>query len=158
VIHLRDAEPGDAELVLRFVRELATYEREPDAVEVDAATLRAQLAAERPPFSCVIAEVDGEAVGFALWFSNYSTWRGRVGVHLEDLYVTPARRGTGAGSALLREVARRAVETGAVRLEWNVLDWNEPAIAFYRAVGAEPLGEWTTFRLADEALARLARG
>lgn len=155
---LRDATPADAELVLAFIRELAEYEREPDAVETTAATLAAQLAAFPPPFRCRLAFLDGEPAGFALFFSNYSTWRGKVGLHLEDLYVRPALRGRGVGLALLRDVARIALATGAVRLEWAVLDWNRPAIDFYRRAGAVPLDEWTTFRLADEALRRFAEG
>jgi GNAT superfamily N-acetyltransferase len=153
---IRTATPADAEHVHAFIVELAIYEREPDAVEVTPEVLRDQLAAARPPFECLIAEDGGEPVGMALFFANYSTWRGRPGIHLEDLYVRPAFRGRGYGRALLQRLAALAVERGWARLEWAVLDWNAPAIAFYEALGAEPLGEWTTWRLDHGALARLA--
>jgi GNAT superfamily N-acetyltransferase len=153
---LRPATPEDAESVLGLIVELATYEREPDAVEATAETLRAQMASEKPPFECLLAEIDGEVAGFALFFENYSTWRGRSGVYLEDLFVKPTYRGRGIGRALFREVARRAVERGAGRFEWAVLDWNQPAIDFYLAHGAVRLDEWTVFRLSGEALKRAA--
>ncbi len=153
---IRLAGPEDASTILRFIRELAAYEREPDAVEVDAQTLAAQLAEPSPPFECLIAE-DDEPVGFALFFSTYSTWRGRRGLHLEDLRVTPNARRRGVGSALLRRLATIAVERGCARLEWAVLDWNELAISFYRGLGATPQDEWTTWRLTDEPLRALAR-
>ena len=156
-LNIRSATPLDAELVLDFIRQLATYEREPDAVEATIEGLRAQLASERPPFECLIAELDSAAVGFALFFQSYSTWRGKPGIYLEDLFVTPERRGCGVGKALFREIARLAVARGAARLEWAVLDWNQPAIDFYRSLGAVTMGEWTVFRLSDEALAHLAR-
>ncbi len=154
---IRDATPADSELILRFIEQLADYEKEPDAVETDAATIRAQLAESPPPFQCMIAhDDDGEAAGFALFFHNYSTWRGARGIHLEDLFVLPERRGRGIGKALLQRLAAIAVDRGCPRLEWAVLDWNKPAIDFYIALGAEALDEWTTFRLHDEALERLA--
>ncbi len=155
---LRFAEPRDAATILRFVRELAEYEREPDAVEATEETLAHQLAEAPPPFECLIAEADGAPVGMALFFHSYSTWRARRGIWLEDLYVTPSARGQGHGAALLRALARLAVERGCARLEWSVLDWNEPAIAFYRALGASPMSEWTTMRLDGEALRALGRG
>jgi len=143
--------------VLGFICELATYEREPDAVETTSDTLRAQLSAERPPFECVIAELDGAPAGFALFFHNYSTWRGRPGVYLEDLFVRKHLRGKGIGKALLLEVARTAVARDCARLEWAVLDWNQSAIDFYLSLGAVPMSEWTVFRLTGDALARLGR-
>jgi GNAT superfamily N-acetyltransferase len=155
LVSLRRVTPDDAGTVLRFIRELAEYEREPDAVEATVESLRADLAAPRPPFECLLAEVGGEPVGFALFFQNYSTWRGRPGIYLEDLYVTPARRGQGAGKALFLEVARIAVERGAGRYEWAVLDWNQPAIDFYLSLGAVAMSEWTVFRLGGDALERL---
>lgn len=154
---IRFASPSDAEDIHRFVVELAIYEREPDAVEVTPEILRDQLASERPPFECLIAEDAGEPVGMALFFPTYSTWRGRSGIHLEDLYVRPAFRGRGHGLALLRRLAALAVERGCARLEWAVLDWNAPAIRFYEALGALPLGEWTTWRVDGQALDALAR-
>lgn len=137
---------------------LAVYEREPDAVEVDPATLAAQLEERPPPFGCLIAEDGGRPVGFALYFYNYSTWRGRRGLYLEDLFVPPEHRGRGVGRALLRELARIAVRDDCARMEWSVLDWNEPALGFYRHLGAKPQDEWTTWRLTGAALEALASG
>lgn len=154
---IRLAEPADVPVLLQLVRELAEYEREPDAVRVTPEDLRAQLACARPPFECVVAEWDGAPAGMALFFQNYSTWRGRPGVYLEDLFVRPEFRRRGIGRALLAHLARLARERGCARLEWAVLDWNAPAIAFYRALGAVALDTWTVFRLTDEALDRLAR-
>ena len=153
---IRRASADDAALIYRFIVELAEYEREPDAVEVTPAILAAQLAAEHPPFECVIAEVDGEAVGFALFFETYSTWRGAAGLYLEDLYVTPSRRHQGHGRALLAHLAAIATRRGCARFEWSVLDWNEPAIRFYTSLGARPVHEWTRFRLSRNALGSLA--
>lgn len=155
-IRIRKALPEDARLIHRFVSELAAYEREPDAVEATPADYRRQLASQRPPFECVIAELAKEPVGFALFFHNYSTWKGRPGLYLEDLYVTPSARGHGVGEALLRHCAQLARKRGCARFEWAVLDWNEPAIGFYRALGATPLDEWTIFRTTGRALERLA--
>lgn len=153
---LREATFEDAAVVHRFICELAAYEKEPDAVEVTPAQLAAQLGSERPPFECVLADLDRAPVGFALFFHNYSTWRGRPGLYLEDLFVTPSARGRGVGLALFRHLARVAVERGCARMEWAVLDWNEPAIAFYRHQGAVPLTDWTTFRLTGDALIEAA--
>ncbi len=144
---IRFATPDDAAAILRFIRELAEYEKEPDAVEVDEATLRSQLSAARPPFECLMAEKDGDPVGFALFFPTYSTWRGKAGMWLEDLYVTPAARGQGFGAALFRRLGALATERGYGRLELTALDWNEPAIEFYRRFGAPPMAEWTTWRI-----------
>ena len=163
-MQLRRAGPSDAATILRFIRELAEYEKEPDAVQVDEATLRAQLSASEPPFECVIAQLevddgDGRAqrpVGFALFFHTYSTWRGRRGLYLEDLYVSPRARGRGVGRALLAELARLAVERGCARMEWSVLDWNELAIGFYQELGARPMRGWSTWRLQGAALDALA--
>jgi len=159
-LRIRFAGPEDAGTIHRFICELADYEREPDAVEVDPPTLAAQLSEPRPPFECLIAERadgagDAEAVGFALFFHNYSTWRGRRGLYLEDLFVPPSLRGHGIGKALLVRLGAIAVERGCGRMEWSVLDWNTPAHGFYRTIGAAPLDEWTTWRLTGEALATL---
>ena len=150
-MQIRFATPDDAETIHRFVCELAEYEREPDAVEATPETFRAQLGRD---FECLVAETD-RAVGFALFFHNYSTWRGRRGLYLEDLYVTPAARGLGIGRALLARLGVIARERDCARMEWAVLDWNEPAIGFYRALGAAPQDEWSTWRLTGEALAKL---
>lgn len=160
-LQIRFATPDDASLLHRFVRELAEYEREPLAVKVTEEELRAQLSQPRPPFECLIAERGDEgpevqALGFALFFASYSTWRGRPGIYLEDLYVPPVHRGAGVGRALLAALARLARERGCARLEWSVLDWNTPAIGFYERLGATAMSEWTIFRLTDDALERLA--
>ncbi|MDD9947701.1 MAG: GNAT family N-acetyltransferase [Myxococcales bacterium] len=158
MITLQQAGPGDAETVLRFIRALAEFEHEPDAVEVDADTLRRQLAQQPAPFECWLACDGTEPVGFALMFPTYSTWRGRPGIWLEDLFVLPSHRGRGVGRRLLEHVAHLAVERGCGRLEWSVLDWNTDAIAFYERLGAERMTEWTTCRVSRGALAALARG
>jgi GNAT superfamily N-acetyltransferase len=155
-VQVRRARPGDEGTILRFVRALAEYEREPDAVEATEPVLRAQLSAERPPFECLIAERSGVAVGFALFFSTYSTWRAAPGIHLEDLWVEPEARLLGAGRALLEALARELRARGGARLEWRVLTWNEPALGFYRRLGAGELDGWATMRLEGEALAALA--
>ena len=159
---LRAAGPADAPVIFRLIVDLATYEREPDAVVVTPEELRDQLAADRPPFACLLAEVhdaagDPTVVGFALYFNNYSTWRGRQGLYLEDLFVTPAYRGRGIGKQLLVRLAQLAVEHGWARMEWSVLDWNSPAIAFYQKLGAQPMSDWTVFRLTGPALVELAQ-
>ncbi len=154
---IRFATPDDAETILGLIHALAVYEREPDAVKTNATTLRRQLSEERPPFECLLAEVEGRAVGFALFFANYSTWLGRSGIHLEDLFVFPEARGQGHGKALFQRVAEISVERGAGRLEWDVLDWNQPAIDFYTRLGAEGLTEWTKYRLSGSALLRVGK-
>lgn len=155
-IAIRFATPADAELVLRFIRGLAEYEHEPAAVKATAASLRAQMEAPAPPFECLIAERDGEPAGFALFFRNYSTWSGRPGLYLEDLFVPEAHRGHGVGKALLKRLAAVTMERGWARMEWAVLDWNTPAQGFYRALGAVSKDEWTVWRLDGAALARAA--
>jgi GNAT superfamily N-acetyltransferase len=156
MLEIRAATASDAETILSFVRALAEYERQPEAVQVDAATLRAQLEAAKPPFECLLAELDGTTVGFALFFHSYSTWRGKRGVWLEDLFVLPGARRHGVGAALLRRVAQIARERECARFEWAVLDWNETAIRFYKKLGADVLGEWRICRVTDAALAQLA--
>jgi GNAT superfamily N-acetyltransferase len=154
---IRPAGAQDAGDVDRLVRELASYEREADAVVAAPADFAAALGAEQPLVHAFVAEVDGQVVAMALWFVTFSTWRGRHGIWLEDLYVSPAHRGLGLGRALLAELAAVAVERGYERLEWNVLDWNAPALGFYRRLGAEPLDDWTMHRLTGPALAALAQ-
>ena len=144
--------------MLRFIRELAEYEREPEAVVASEADLLRDGFGATPRFRCLIAEEDGRAAGFALFFTSYSTWRGHHGIRLEDLYVTPAARGRGVGRALLEHLAAVALEEGCPRLEWDVLAWNEPAIGFYERVGAKMQAEWRIMRVADEALRKLADG
>ncbi|WP_349368122.1 GNAT family N-acetyltransferase [Salinarimonas sp.] len=155
-LSIRPARPGDAPLVFGFVRELADYERLSHEVDATEAMLDASLFGERPLVFCDIAEWDGEPVGFALWFYNFSTFRGRHGLYLEDLYVRESARGRGIGKALLVRLAARCREEGLARLEWWVLDWNAPSIAFYRSLGAIPMDEWTVMRVTGEALERLA--
>jgi GNAT superfamily N-acetyltransferase len=156
-LSIRFATPLDADVIVGFVRALAEYEREPEAVEVTPEVLRTQMESGDPPFECLIAQWDGAAVGFALFFRNYSTWRGRPGLFLEDLFVVPESRRKGIGQALLQRLAQIAVHRGYARMEWSVLDWNAPAHRFYRTLGAMPLEPWTTWRLSDEALVRLSR-
>ena len=155
-IEIRPAIEPDVATILQFVRDLATYERAPDAVEATEETLAQALFGPDPAAEALIAEDDGAPIGFALFFHNFSTWTGRRGVYLEDLYVTPEARGSGAGKALLVSLARLAVERGCARFEWSVLDWNDPAIGFYTSIGAKPMDEWTVFRLDSAALASLA--
>lgn len=155
-ITIRAAGPADAEVVHRFVRALAAYEREPDAVEVTPTELRAQLATPAPPFECLLAAVEGVDVGMALFYPTYSTWRGRPGIHLEDLWVDEPYRRRGVGTALLARLARLVRDRGWRRLEWAVLEWNEPAIRFYERLGGVPLAEWRTWRLDEGTLLRLA--
>ena len=156
ILNIRPAMPRDAATILGFIRELATYEREPDAVVATEADLLRDGWEEPARFTALIAEYDGAPAGFALYFTTYSTWRGHHGLRLEDIYVTPALRGHGIGKALLARLARIAVDQGCPRLEWDVLNWNEPAIAVYERVGAKRLTEWSIMRLADEPLKALA--
>ncbi len=153
-LSIRFATARDADVIVQFVRALAEYEREPEAVEVTPAAMRAQMESADPPFECLIAEQDGVAAGFALFFRNYSTWRGRPGLFLEDLFVTPEYRRNGIGRALLQRLAAISVERGYGRMEWSVLDWNTPAHDFYRAIGAAPMDQWTIWRLSIDLAPR----
>ena len=155
---VRPATPGDAALIMFFIRGLAEYERMLDQVEATPDSIRDSLfpADGTPVVHCVIGELDGEPAGFALYFYNFSTFVGRPGLYLEDLYVTPASRGHGLGKALLLHLAQLAHERGCGRMEWSVLDWNTPAIAFYESLGARRLREWQICRLAAADLARLS--
>ncbi|HEY1930279.1 MAG TPA: GNAT family N-acetyltransferase [Caulobacteraceae bacterium] len=155
-IAVRSARPGEAPLILGFIRELAEYERLRDEVSATEADIEAMLFSPSPRAFCDIALLDGEPVGFALWFYNLSTFLGRHGIYLEDVYVRPQARGHGAGKALLARLARRCVEENLGRMDWSVLDWNAPAQEFYDTLGATSQSEWIGRRLTGEALARLA--
>jgi GNAT superfamily N-acetyltransferase len=156
MLTIRPATPADVPAILNFIRELAAYEREPNAVVATEADLLRDGWGPTPRFTALMAEVDNQPAGFALFFTSYSTWRGHHGIRLEDLYITPALRGQGIGKALLSSVAKIAVEQGCPRLEWDVLEWNGPAIAVYERVGARILNEWRIMRVQGEALAALA--
>lgn len=147
----------DVPLILSLIRALAEYERLAQEVVATEADVRESLFGARPHAEAVIARVGSEAVGFAVWFHTFSTFLSRRGLYLEDLFVLPAFRGRGIGRALMRHLARVAVERGCGRMEWAVLDWNDPAIGFYRSIGARPMDEWTVYRLTGDALTRLAQ-
>lgn len=153
---LRPAVPGDIPLILDLIRELADYEKLVHEVKADAQRMHDHLFGPRPFAEVLIGEVDGTPQGFALFFHNYSTWLSQPGIYLEDLYVRPAARGAGLGKALLTELARLAVERGCGRLEWSVLDWNAPSIAFYDGLGAASMDEWIIRRLTGENIRKLA--
>ena len=153
---IRPARPADVPAILQLIKELADYERAPRAVEATEDLLHDALFCAEPRVHAHLVEQDGEVVGFALWFLNFSTWLGRHGLYLEDLYVKPSHRGQGHGRALLAELARICVDRGYGRMEWWVLDWNEPAIEFYRSIGAIAMDEWTVQRVTGDALAALA--
>jgi GNAT superfamily N-acetyltransferase len=155
---IRFATPRDAETIVQHIRGLAEYERDLAAVEVTAAQIRAQMESVDPPFECLLAEYEAEAAGFALFFRNYSTWSGRAGLYLEDIFVREVYRGRGVGGALMRRLMQITVERGWARMEWSVLNWNTPAQGFYREHGASPSDDWTTWRLDGDALSRGARG
>ncbi|HWU71012.1 MAG TPA: GNAT family N-acetyltransferase [Pseudoxanthomonas sp.] len=155
-IVLRPATRADIPLILELIHALAEYEREPDAVEATGDLLEEQLFGERPGAEVIIAEIDGQGAGFALFFHTFSTWRGRRGLYLEDLFVRPEFRGLGLGRALMIHLAKLAVQRGCGRFEWSVLDWNTPAIDFYRSLGAVGMDEWTVQRLDGEGLLALA--
>jgi GNAT superfamily N-acetyltransferase len=156
-IKIRSAIEADVPQILAFIRALAVYEREPDAVVATEEGLLRDGFGPNPYYCCLIAEYNGSPAGFALYFFNYSTWEGRPGIYLEDLFVPPEFRGLGIGKALLKRVAAIAVERGCRRLQWEVLDWNTPAIDFYRAMGAEFLDEWRNVRITGEPLLQLAQ-
>jgi len=154
---IRRAQSGEAGLVLAFVRELAEYEKLLHELEASEAMIAEALFGENPRLSCAIAEWDGAPVGFAVWFVNFSTFSGRAGIYLEDLFVRPALRGKGIGKALLSHLARECVANEWSRLQWSVLDWNTPSIEFYKSLGAVMLDEWTVCKVGGPALAALAR-
>lgn len=155
-LSFRFAQRGDVALVLRFIKELADYEKMLDEVVADEATLKEWLF-DRQKAEVLFAVVNGEEVGFALFFHNFSTFLGRAGLYLEDLYVKPEHRGKGYGKAILKKLAKIAVERGCGRLEWWCLDWNRPSIDFYLSLGAEPMSDWTVYRIAGDTLTGLAK-
>lgn len=154
---IRSAEPADSALIFALVCELADYEKLRHEVDATPEHIAAVLFAPQPRLFCDLAEWNGEPAGFAVWFLNYSTFRGRHGIYLEDVFVRPKMRGLGIGSALLKLLARRCVENGYARLEWAVLDWNAPSIGFYESIGAKLMSEWKLCRMSGEPLARFAR-
>jgi GNAT superfamily N-acetyltransferase len=155
-IEIRPAHAEDVPIILRLIRDLATYERAPNDVTATEEQLVDVLFGERPAAEVLLAFERQSPVGFAVYFYNFSTWLGRPGLYLEDLFVKPEKRGKGYGRALLIELAKIARDRGCGRMEWAVLDWNEPAIKFYRALGAKPMNEWTVFRLTRDGIAKLA--
>lgn len=155
-ITIRSATPTDVPRILEFIQALAEYEEEPDAVEASAADIHSALFGQGATTHGLMAEHQGEPVGFAIYFYNFSTWTGRRGIYLEDVFVQPEARGLGAGKALLTALAAQAVSQGCRRFEWSVLDWNAPAIDFYQALGARPMTGWTGYRLEGAALQQLA--
>ena len=157
-LRLRGAAAADSPLIVSLIRELAVYERAPEAAKASVADIDKALFGAHPKVHALIAEWDGEAVGFAVYFFNFSTWTGKHGLYLEDLFVRESVRGKGVGKALLARLAAIAREKDCARLEWSVLDWNEPAIGFYRSLGAKPQDEWTVYRVEGAALDTLAAG
>lgn len=152
---IRRVEPRDVDAAVGLVHELALYEKAPEQCHLTSEQLHTALFGENPALFGHVAEVDGRVVGIALWFLNFSTWDGVHGIYLEDLYVTPEQRGKGFGKQLLQALAGECVAKGYTRLQWWVLNWNEPSIGFYKSLGAIPMDEWTTMRVSDEALIRL---
>ncbi len=155
-IEIRPATAQDTALIYQFVRELAIYEKAEDKMVATPATIKASLFGEHSTTHAVICYLDGEPIGHAVYFFNYSTWLGKHGLYLEDLYISTEHRGAGAGKALLKHLAGIAVERGCGRFEWSCLDWNKPAIEFYRSFGAQPQDEWVIYRLTGEALTDFA--
>lgn len=155
-LNIRPATEDDLQQIYDFIYELAVYEKAPEEVKTNTEELRQKLFCEQPKVFCLICESEGKAIGFAVYFYNFSTWLGKHGIYLEDLYVTPEARGLGAGKALLKKLAEIAVENDCGRVEWWVLDWNKPAIDFYESLGARPQDEWTVYRLSGKALTDFA--
>lgn len=152
---IRYARKEDAPRILQLIGDLAEYERAPDEAIATLNQIEESLFSHNPSAFCHVAEVDGNVVGISIWFLNYSTWLGKPGIYLEDLYIDPAHRGKGFGLSLLQELAKICVERGYERLQWWVLDWNQPSIEFYKSLGAEPMNEWTVYRMSGDALAKL---
>ena len=155
-MQIRLAIPGDIEDIHRLIHELAVYEKAPDEMVATIAQIKESLFNDSPVAFCHVAEVDGKIVGIALWFLNYSTWLGKPGIYLEDLFVQPEYRGHGIGKGFMKTLAQLCIERGYERFQWWVLDWNEPSIEFYKSFGAVPMDEWTVFRLSGGALKKFA--
>jgi GNAT superfamily N-acetyltransferase len=156
MLTLRPAVPADAQLIVQYIRELAEFEREPEAAVVTAADIQRYAFSDNPLIKVTMADWDDQPAGFALWFLNFSTWQGKPGIYLEDLFVRPAYRGKGIGTALLKDLAALAAREGWTRFVWQVLDWNTPAIEFYEAMGARIMRPWLTCRVEGEAIEKLA--
>ena len=153
---IREAKMDDVEAIHQLIIELAIYEKEPESVIASVRDIRENLFGENPVAFCHVAEVDGQVVGIAIWFLNYSTWLGKAGLYLEDLFVKPEFRGSGLGLKLMKTLAQLCVDRGYERFQWWVLDWNEPSINFYKSIGAEAMDEWTVYRLSGSALKSFA--
>ena len=156
-MNIRRARPEDAQLILDLVMALAIYEKAPEEVRASVADVERDFFTDNPQVFCDFVELDGQVVGFVVWFLNYSTWTGTHGIYIEDLFVLPEHRGNGYGKALLTHLANLCVSRGYHRLQWWVLNWNEPSIEFYKSLGAKPMNEWTVMRVDDEALTKLAK-
>jgi GNAT superfamily N-acetyltransferase len=155
-LKIRDAVQADLPKIIQFIKDLAEYEKAPNEVVLSISDLEQSLFGTNPQVYCLIAELENEVTGFAVWHLNYSTWLGKHGIYLEDLYVDSKYRGQGHGKALLRKLAQICVERGYKRLQWWVLDWNQSAIDFYKSIGAEPMDQWTVFRVSGSSLEKLA--
>ena len=151
-MHIRSARSEESTVILQLIKDLAEYEKAPDQVEATESDLKATIFGKEPKVFCDVVEVDGEIAGMAIWFLNYSTWQGKHGIYLEDLFIKPEYRGRGYGKALLVHLAKLCEEKGYGRFQWWVLDWNSPAIEFYRSLGAEAMDEWTVYRVSGKAL------
>ena len=156
-MNIREADPGDSEAILQLIRDLAEYEKAPQEAVATIEDIRKTIFSDHPTAFCHVAEVDGVVVGIAIWFLNYSTWLGQPGIYLGDLYVRPENRGAGIGLALMKTLANICVSRGYKRFQWWVLDWNSPAIEFYRSLGAVAMDEWTVYRVSGEALKDLGK-
>lgn len=154
---IRAARRDDATTIIQLIKDLAEYEKAPDQVEASEKEILATIFATDPKVFCDLVEVDGEIAGMAIWFLNYSTWQGKHGIYLEDLYIRPEFRGRGFGKALLQHLASICIERGYGRFQWWVLDWNSPAIEFYRSIGAEAMSEWTVYRVSGQELEDLGK-
>ena len=155
---IREARIEDIEAIHDLIVELAIYEREPDAVTATVDDIKKSLFDQNPVANCLVSEIDNKIVGIAIWFLNYSTWLGKPGIYLEDLYVKPEFRGKGIGLGLMRSLAKICVENGYERFQWWVLDWNEPSIKFYKSIGADAMDEWTVYRLSGQKLVNFSEG
>lgn len=154
-MHIRSARSEESTVILQLIKDLAEYEKAPDQVEATEWDLKATIFGKEPKVFCDVVEVDGEIAGMAIWFLNYSTWQGKHGIYLEDLFIKPEYRGSGYGKALLKHLAKICDEKGYGRFQWWVLDWNSPAIEFYRSLGAVAMDEWTVYRVSGDALKEL---